>query len=272
MTACLDRTADFNRFLIQFSQNNVNFQKSSASSFAPQQTEFNAQATQIGAAIEKTNVKVQELGSLSRGKGLFNDKTVQIQELQSMCQKEIGALSQRIGILESNASNSGSAHSQRHRKNLVEALKTRLLQLTNSFKNVLELRTKTLEQQSNRMNMYKPTPMQYTGNPDDLEGAGTGMQDQTMEVVHSRKEALKKVQAMIGDMGLMFQKMAVMVQQQEEMVKRVDQNLDDTSENISKGQQQLLQYFSSVSNNRSLILKVFGILIAFIVFFIVFLA
>jgi len=271
MTACLDRTADFNRLLIQFSQNNVNFQASSGSSFAPQQSEFNAHATQIGAAIEKTSLKVQELGSLSRGKGLFNDKTVQIQELQSLCQKEISALSQRIGILESSAAMSGSVHSQRHRTNLVEALKTRLLSLTNSFKNVLELRTKTLEQQSNRMNMYRSTPMQYTGNPNDLEGAG-GMQDQTMEVVHSRAEALKKVQAMIGDMGLMFQKMGVMVQQQEEMVMRVDQNLDDTSENITKGQQQLLQYFNSVSNNRTLILKVFAILIAFIIFFIVFLA
>lgn len=124
--------------------------------------------------------------------------------------------------------------------------------------------------QSNKMQNYRPNAMNYTANPADPESGG--MQDQTMEIVHSRAEAIKKVQAMIGDMGQMFQKMAVMVQQQEEMVMRVDQNLDDTAENITKGNQQLLNYYSHVSNNRILIMKVFAILIAFIIFFVVFLA
>jgi len=270
MVSCVDRTQDFNRFLARYSQNNANIHQASASSFSPQMSEFNSAASKIGQAIHKTSEKVENLGKMSRGKGLFNDKSHQIQELQTTVQREISALSASINQVETMAASSGSAHAQKHSTNLVEALKTRFCSLTNDFKSVLELRTKTLAQQNNKMNMYRPNPMNYTANPADPESGG--MQDQTMEVVHSRAESIKKVQAMIGDMGQMFQKMAVMVQQQEEMIMRVDQNIEDSVENIQKGNDQLMKYYSTVSNNRMLILKVFGVLIAFIVFFILFLA
>lgn len=70
----------------------------------------------------------------------------------------------------------------------------------------------------------------------------------------------------------MFQKMAVMVSAQEEMIQRIDHDIDDTLGNTEKAQDNLLKYLHHISSNRMLIIKVFLILIFFVVFFVVFLA
>ncbi len=53
---------------------------------------------------------------------------------------------------------------------------------------------------------------------------------------------------------------------------RIDQDVDDSLHNVNEGQSELLKYFHSISSNRKLILKIFAILLFFVVFFIFFLA
>jgi syntaxin 5 len=56
------------------------------------------------------------------------------------------------------------------------------------------------------------------------------------------------------------------------MATRIDENVDDTLANVDAGQAQLLKYLSAISSNRFLILKVFGVLLMFMAFFIIFIA
>lgn len=53
---------------------------------------------------------------------------------------------------------------------------------------------------------------------------------------------------------------------------RIDDNVEDTVSNMTSGQNELLRYFQSLSDNRILALKVFAILFSFIIFFLFFLA
>merc|ERR1719281_1186143 len=117
-------------------------------------------------------------------------------------------------------------------------------------------------------NRQRPNP---SANPDDPE-AGGGAQAASQMYTNSRAEAVQSVQRTIGELATMFQKMAVMVTAQEEMIQRIDHDVDDTMTNVEQGQQHLLKYFHHISSNRALILKVFAILIFFVVFFVVFLA
>lgn len=63
--------------------------------------------------------------------------------------------------------------------------------------------------------------------------------------------------------------MAEMVQQQGEMAVRIDENVDNVVSNVDAAQAQLLKYLQTISSNRWLVLKVFGILLAFIMLFII---
>lgn len=62
------------------------------------------------------------------------------------------------------------------------------------------------------------------------------------------------------------------VQEQGELAIRIDENVDESLANVDSAQAQLLKYLNSISSNRWLILKVFAVLVVFIVVFIMFVA
>lgn len=62
------------------------------------------------------------------------------------------------------------------------------------------------------------------------------------------------------------------MQEQGEMAIRIDENVDDTLANVDSAQAQLLKYLNSISSNRWLIMKVFFVLMLFLIIFVVFLA
>merc|ERR1719230_163077 len=107
------------------------------------------------------------------------------------------------------------------------------------------------------------------GNAEDLEGGGGGgAQAQSLQYHTSRADAVQSVQKTIGELAQMFQKMAVMVTAQEDMIRQIDHDVDDTLDNLNQGQDSLLKYFHQISSNRMLIIKVFLILIFFVIFFV----
>ncbi len=59
----------------------------------------------------------------------------------------------------------------------------------------------------------------------------------------------------------------VQVQEQGEMAVRIDENIDDTLSNVDSAQTQLLKYLNTISSNRWLVMKIFGILMVFLVVF-----
>lgn len=55
-----------------------------------------------------------------------------------------------------------------------------------------------------------------------------------------------------------------MVAEQRETVQRIDADTIDIASNIGGAQRELLKYYANISSNRWLILKIFGVLIAFV--------
>ena len=92
------------------------------------------------------------------------------------------------------------------------------------------------------------------------------------QYLSSRAEALQNVERTITELGGIFQQLATMVAEQGELAIRIDENVDDALANVDNAQTHLLKYFNSISSNRWLIMKVFGVLVMFLIFFIVFVA
>ena len=88
----------------------------------------------------------------------------------------------------------------------------------------------------------------------------------------SRTEALQNVERTITELGGIFQQLATMVAEQGEMAVRIDENVDDAVMNVDSAQTHLLKYLNRISSNRWLIMKIFGVLIFFLTFFVVFIA
>mmetsp|Transcript_106985 Transcript_106985/g.276745 ORF Transcript_106985/g.276745 Transcript_106985/m.276745 type:complete len:286 (+) Transcript_106985:1-858(+) len=282
----MDRTPEFRQLIAELTAKGEG-PKVDGQAMAPPpqaQSELNAWSADIGTGIHNASLKVQELRKMAKKKQIFNDQTAEIQELTFGVKEDIQMLNQKIEALERKAKGTGPNRSyQVHSKNLVDTLKTRLLEVTKDFKDALEDRTKALEQQDNRRRMYSSGQgsaanpfaqrQRPTGNSDDLEGGGGAQAMAQVTGYHaSRAEAVQNVQKTIGELATMFQKMAVLVTAQEEMIQRIDSDVDNTLQNVDAAQENLLKYFKYISSNRALIIKVFLILIFFVIFFVVFLA
>jgi syntaxin 5 len=55
-----------------------------------------------------------------------------------------------------------------------------------------------------------------------------------------------------------------MVAEQRETVQRIDADTQDIAANTGGAQRELLKYYASISSNRWLMLKIFGVLIVFV--------
>lgn len=96
--------------------------------------------------------------------------------------------------------------------------------------------------------------------------------DESDNYVQQRAETMQNIESTIVELGGIFQQLAHMVKEQEEMVERIDTNVQDAELNIEAAHGQILKYFQTVSKNRWLMIKIFGVLIMFFIFFVIFLA
>ncbi|KAF4718328.1 Syntaxin-5 [Perkinsus olseni] len=143
----LDRTNQFYQLVKEMDGSSGAASSSSTAAVA----QFNKYANEIGVDLHQTQMKIQELGRLARSKGIFNDQSARINDFTADIKRDLDSLSQKIELLQQHASKSAeSKQALAHTSGIVKTLQTRLMGLTKDFKDVLELRTKTLQQQDRR--------------------------------------------------------------------------------------------------------------------------
>lgn len=223
--------------------------------------------------------------------------------------KQLGDLRNRSRIASSTGNN---AHLQKHSSNLVGSLQSKVASITQMFKDVLEVRTENLKKQAERREQFtggvvsgELPPGAVVGHhqgsvllADEAAAAHTSTRElnningevainlgnggayhqqlQLMEeqdtYLQSRADTMRTIESTIVELGQMFTQLATMVKEQEELVHRIDANVEDAELNVEAAHSELLRYFKSVSSNRMLMIKVFGIMIVFFVIFVVFMA
>uniref|UniRef100_A0A182P2U7 t-SNARE coiled-coil homology domain-containing protein n=1 Tax=Anopheles epiroticus TaxID=199890 RepID=A0A182P2U7_9DIPT len=240
--------------------------------------------------------EIQELTYIIKGD--LNSLNQQIARLQEVSK------SQR-------RSTSNGKHLLSHSSNMVVALQAKLANMSSDFKQVLEVRTENLKQQKTRRDQFSQGPMAGGLPPSTMRGstqgslllqeqqdqvcidmggasgtAGPGSErapllqqqqqlvlyDESDHYVQERAETMQNIESTIVELGGIFQQLAHMVKEQEEMVERIDSNLQDVELNVEAAHGEILKYFQSVTKNRWLMIKIFGVLILFFIFFVIFLA
>lgn len=82
--------------------------------------------------------------------------------------------------------------------------------------------------------------------------------------IQQRSTAIESIESTIAELGQIFTQLAQMVAEQRETVQRIDADTQDIADNVSGAQRELLKYYASISSNRWLMLKIFGVLIVFV--------
>lgn len=260
--------------------------------------------------IHSTSQKLQKLAQLAKRTSMFDDPAEEINELATVVKQDIQALNQAISDLQTFSAGGSNKQSAEHSHSVIDNLRTRLKDATKEFKDVLTLRTDNLKVHQERKSLFTASPekreplftqpgasflpansrnpftvrgsLQQGLNPEEdgtspLVGIRQPQQDQMFVAqqdtyLTSRQEALHQVESTIVELGNIFQQLAHMVHEQGEMAVRIDENVDDTLSNVEAGQAQLLKYLNTISSNRWLMLKIFGIIMLAMMFFLLFVA
>lgn len=199
------------------------------------------------------------------------------------------------------ASGVRNKHQQSHSSSVVVALQSKLASMTTNFKAVLEERTENLKESKSRQEKFSQGNVTNSLPQSAVSGYHTGsvlasssyydeestsipmMNDEDpiqrqiqMENEHSylqsRADTMQNIESTIVELGGIFSQLAHMIKEQEEIMVRIDSNVEDTAMNVEAGHGEILKYFQSVTSNRWLMVKVFGVLIFFFIFFAIFLA
>ncbi|KAF5736588.1 hypothetical protein HS088_TW14G00733 [Tripterygium wilfordii] len=88
----------------------------------------------------------------------------------------------------------------------------------------------------------------------------------------SRAVALHNVESTISELSGIFTHLATMVAHQGEVAIRIDDNMDESLANVEGARNSLLRHLNSISSNRWLLIKIFAIIIIFLMIFIFFVA
>ncbi|XP_041988126.1 syntaxin-5 [Aricia agestis] len=247
-------------------------------------SQFMSMAKVISKNITSTYAKLEKLAMLAKKKSLFDDRSMEIHELTYIIKGDLNSLNQQIARLGEMPRGRKSMHS--HSSSVVLALQSRLANMSNQFKQVLEVRSENLKHQNNRREQFssaapvvKEVPSILQPDEVRLDLGETSMQMQQMALrddsdmyVQQRAETMHNIESTIVELGGIFQQLAHMVKEQDEAIGRIDANIQEAEMNVEAGHREIMKYFQSVTGNRALMIKIFGVLIFFFIFFVVFMA
>ncbi|KAA8521752.1 hypothetical protein F0562_012425 [Nyssa sinensis] len=288
------------------------------------QSEFNRRASKIGLGIHQTSQKLAKLAKLAKRTSVFDDPTMEIQELTAVIKQDITALNSAVVDLQLHCNSrheSGtiSSDTTSHSTTVVDDLKNRLMSTTKEFKEVLTMRTENLKVHENRRQLFSSNASKDSTNPfvrqrpmaarsagsastapppwangspsssqsqlfprKQMDGETQPLLQQNQQqqqlvplqdsYMQSRAEALQNVESTIHELSNIFNQLATLVSQQGEIAIRIDENMDDTLANVEGAQGALLKYLNSISSNRWLMIKIFFVLIFFLMIFLFFVA
>ncbi|XP_026489475.1 syntaxin-5 [Vanessa tameamea] len=248
-------------------------------------SQFMSMAKVISKNITSTYAKLEKLAMLAKKKSLFDDRPMEIYELTYIIKGDLSSLNQQIARLDEMPRGRKSMYN--HSSSVVIALQSRLASMSNQFKQVLEVRSENLKHQNNRREQFsssaplvKETPSLLQpdevsidlGETSSLQTQQLALRDDTDSYVQQRAETMHNIESTIVELGGIFQQLAHMVKEQDEAIGRIDANIHDAEMNVEAGHREIMKYFQNITGNRALMFKIFGVLIFFFIFFVVFMA
>ena len=266
---------------------------------------FNDRAGEVSKGIQACSVLLSRLTNLARAQTLFNDPSEEMANLSNRVKSEISTLKTKLTQLEDwlKINDLGSGKDAKlHSEQIVKNMEFKLHDSGKQFAKVLESRKNAIHAQSQRKKMFgadsdgeddigRPIPQsafKVKFDHDDEEANPSGgnslitsasipfqQQNQLIpdtQYLRSRVDAMSTVETQIAELGKIMTNLASMIQDQDLLVRDIEENVDHANEDIRAGFVQLQKYYDSIRGNKSLLRKLFSVLVVFLLFFLFFLA
>lgn len=210
-----------------------------------------------------------------------------------------------LDLLEKHINKKNKSQLVEHNITVVEQLKTSLRDKTYELKEVLQTRHDNLEEAQGRKDIYGKNKLPELGKPikyttskrsyaespnDNLprphstrttptpteispnQGLALSSPLTLPTYAQQRAVAIQNIEKQMNEVASLFTRLSNVTAMQGEQIQRIDDNLAEAQLNVDNGYNKLLNVADSVFSNKSLVFKLFLVLIVFILLFVIFLA
>ena len=172
----VDRTKEFSSIIASHHSRRQQQQRTGSGppKVPVKRSEFAAAASLIGADIHATASKLTKLTQLAQSKSLFEDPTVEINELTFILKQDITSLNSKLASLQgamAQARATGTKQRATHSNSIVDSLKTRLLDATKEFQDVLHTRSHNIQVLQSRREQFSTPRGSGSKGATSCEGA-----------------------------------------------------------------------------------------------------
>ena len=240
-----------------------------------------------GVSSNTSGIGLQNMGANQLNSPLFTmtgaNRTVSnpISSLEShsqgkISQKSSSHLQPAIGVEEGINQTRSSAHSEPSTSSMYSSSLSQPSTLSSS----IGMRRRGVKPQmsssyyqvySQQQNSYYNQPQMYEEDNNKVKSAHIIQQQvqqrRNARDTKNRLDNARQVESAIAELGQMFGRMASLVSQQQEIVDKIEDDVEASMVQVQAGSDEIQKVFEIVQSNRGLILKIFGLLIFFIIFF-----
>eukprot|EP01099_Mayorella_cantabrigiensis_P002711 TRINITY_DN2192_c0_g1_i1.p1 TRINITY_DN2192_c0_g1~~TRINITY_DN2192_c0_g1_i1.p1 ORF type:complete len:303 (-),score=74.56 TRINITY_DN2192_c0_g1_i1:9-917(-) len=255
--------------------------------------QFSAVTSRVGKEIYNTVVKLKKLTQLASKTNLFDDPTLEIQELTNIIKKDIWTLQRELKMLKENDEEKLNSSEQLsvHSKHVLDSLETKLASTSQEFKKILTVRAQNMKLQHETSQQFSGAitrssnliidpssfklPESREIRDDDQETGILLPGGSQLFVVQDERETtrardLRKIEEILGELQGLFTQFADVLATQREQITRIDANVEETFAQVEGVQEQLIKYFQKISDNKWLMTQIFLVLLVTVIIFIVF--
>ena len=243
---------------------------------------FNEYAKVFATELARTSENIGHLTRLLKQRSVYDDRGEEIGSLTGAIKGQLQQLQQDMDTLAELKKEAQPTkamdwftqeklESSEHSDTIVNTLRSRLVRTGQDFTTVLKQRTQSLTKDANRR-----SNLVAAGSSSAESAMFSGGLDQALEqrlstsnglYYQSRYDAVRDIESAVNEVGDIFRDFTTMVEEQNEGIIRIDQDVSAALTNVNAGTNELMKYLASLSNNRGLIIKIFAVLFAFLLFF-----
>jgi len=172
-------------------------------------------------------------------------------------------------------------HSETHSEAIISSLQLKLANTTKDFQQILShhndnvkarAQTQTQLTGSHFSGVLSPSPTNFDTS-DDISSNFSETQAllQTQDrYLAARVEAVESIETTIVELQDVFRQMRDLAAVQGDLTIRIDHQINETVGNVTDAQNQILAYWRKMASNRWFYVKIFLVLLVFVVIFVVF--
>jgi syntaxin 5 len=237
--------------------------------------DFLSFAANVNRDLTSVSESLSKLTQLVRQRNVFEDHSSEINDLTGVVQQQLGKVKSQMQLLDQLKQNAvrsrGRTQEDKHTEAVVTTLQTTFKDTATGFQELLQERSASLQGTKERRSKFTSNVDESIFHAhDDAEGMGQlalHMPQSNLTYYNARVNDVKQVEKSIHELGDLFKEFARLVTEQEELVLRIDDDTTEALDNVNRGGAELQRYLRSISSNKWLLIKVFGVLFVFIIFF-----